>query len=197
MKWIVLTLSMLSATSAQANNKLPQIGEDQLAIFKLQRGFYFSTDVGMFMTFGGMRGYSNVEPFMAIKGGYDINDYLSVQLVASTGFSADNPVSKDNQRSALSYGMFNLGGEVVGAIRPMQRFAIEPRIGAGITRVNPDLLLDNNDSSTFDPHLSGGVDLKYLTLLTDFSAGLSLTGYYILGANIPAASAAFVLRYTF
>jgi hypothetical protein len=57
--------------------------------------------------------------------------------------------------------------------------------------------LDNKRSSTFDPHLSGGVDLKYLTLLTDFSAGLSLTGYYILGANIPAASAAFVLRYTF
>ncbi|MFC1609339.1 adventurous gliding motility protein CglE [Myxococcota bacterium] len=192
-------------TPAASEEELPQIGEDQLAVFVLQRGFYFSGDLGVFMTFGGTRGYSNIQPYVAVKAGFDINDYLSVQAAFSSGYSSGNPLSNNDAglglggQEVVNYNLFNLGAEVVGAIRPSTRFAIEPKAGGGLTRINPtphDPNDPNSFVSGFAPHVVAGVDLKYLTLLTDFSAGMSLTGYFIIGPNIPAVSIGFVVRYT-
>lgn len=185
---------------------LPQIGdEDQLAVFVLQRGFYLSSDLGVFMTFGGVRGYSNVQPFLSIKAGYDIGNYISVQLALSSGYASGNALSMNDApgttgQQVQNYGLFNAGLEVVGALRPTKRFAIEPKLGGGITLINPQPT-DPNDVALVvqspAPHIAFGVDLKYLTLLTDFTAGVSLSGYYVVGPNIIGAAAAFVVRYTF
>jgi hypothetical protein len=187
---------------------LPQIGEeDQLAVFVLQRGFYASADLGMFMTFGGTRGYSNIQPFVAVKLGFDINDMLSVQLALSNGYSSGNPLSDNDaglglaDQEVIDYSLFGMGAEVVLALRPTPRFAIEPKVGGGLTRIHPTPH-DPNDPTLFvggfAPHAAAGVDFKYLTLLTDFTAGVSLTGYMVFSQKlIPAASAAFVVRYTF
>lgn len=180
---------------------LPEIGTDQLAVFVLQRGIYVTTNLGAFFTFGGKRGYSNIQPYMAIKAGVDLNNWLSVQLAGATGFSSGNAINNSNQPGVgiTSYSMFNLGAEVVGSFRPTERFAIEPVLGGGMTRINPALYssIDGKTYSAYTGHINGGVELKYLTLLTDFSAGASLMGYYIFGVNVPAMSIAFTLRYTF
>jgi hypothetical protein len=180
-------------------------GEDQLAVFVLHRGFFFSSDLGVFMTLGGYRGYSNVQPYLSLKAGFDINDALSVQAYVAHGYSSGNPISamdlpESGGQSTVSYGLLNFGGELVYAIRPTERFAIEPRIGGGLTRIYPTLTSPSDPGATLSPsspHVGGGIDFKYLTLLTDFTAGVSLTGYYIIGPQIPAAAAAFVVRYTF
>mgnify|MGYP001223311392 CR=1 FL=1 len=184
---------------------LPEIGEeDQLAVFELQRGYYISTDMGVFLTFGGASGMSNVQPYLGVNAGVDLNEYFSVQGVVSTGYASGNAISENNQpiyaTGKQNYGLFNMGVQLVAALRPGQRFALEPKVGGGLTSMNP-ALTDPADSNADLPavtaHVSGGLDLKYLTLLTDFTAGMSLTGYYILGPNIPAVGAAFTLRYTF
>jgi hypothetical protein len=187
--------------------ELPQIGEDQLAVFVLQRGFYLAGDLGFLMTFGGTRGYSNVQPYVALKAGFDINDYLGAQVSVSSGYSSGNPLSDNDAglgtqgQEVINYSLFSFGAELVGALRPTERFAIEPRVGGGMTRIHP-APHDPGDPSAFIPgmlpHASAGFDFKYLTLLTDFTAGVSLTGYFLFGPKlIPAGAAAFVVRYTF
>ena len=190
---------------AQSDEELPEIGEeDRLAVFELQRGYYISTDMGVFLTFAGASGMSNVQPYLGLNAGVDLNDYISVQGSMSTGYASGNAISENNQpiyaTGKQNYGLFNLGVQLVAALRPGERFALEPKVGGGLTSMNPaltDPVDQNADLPAMAPHVSGGLDLKYLTLLTDFTAGMSLTGYYVIGPNIPALGAAFTLRYTF
>lgn len=194
-----------SKTHALNKNTEKDGEEDVLAVFVLQRGFYVAANFGAFMTFGGMRGYSNVQPYVSLKPGFDINDYLGVQASLSCGYSSRNRLSKNDHpsqggQSIDTYGLFNLGLELVASWRPTARFAVEPRLGGGISRIYPQPT-DPKDVTKmippFNPHLVSGVDFKYLTLLTDFIVGLSLSHYYIIGPNIPAGAASFVVRYTF
>lgn len=178
---------------------LPQIGaEDQLAVFELERGAYFATDLGVFITLGGVQGNSNVQPFMSIKLGHDIGDYVSVQASFAAGYSAGNPVSEEDIRVAseatANYELLNMGVEVVGAIRPSPRFAIEPKVGGGVTRITPKMA---STDAPMKPHVVGGVDFKYLTLLTDFTAGITVNAYYVPGPNILGIGTGAVVRYTF
>lgn len=179
--------------------------EDRLANFVLQRGAYVSADLGMFVAFGGLAGNSNAQPFLALHAGFDINDYFSVQATMSGGYVSGNAPSEADDPNAggqqvQSYDLLNFGGEIVASYRPTERFALEPRFGGGVTRNNP-AFTDPNDvtvvMSTVNPHIVAGLDLEYLTLLTDFSAGASFTFYYILGPNIPALGSALSVRYTF
>jgi hypothetical protein len=197
-------------TAETAAEDLPQIGEDQLAVFVLNRGFYANGDLGVFLTLGGVRGYSNVQPYVALKAGFDVGNYVSVQLALASGYSSGNALSQNDAPGAggnetVNYGLFMIGAEVVGAIRPTARFAIEPRVGGGVARIDPQPTDPNIDLRATDaksvpglaPQVGGGIDFKYLTLLTDFSAGLSLGGYFVIGPNIPAVSIAGSVRYTF
>jgi hypothetical protein len=191
--------------AAATPQALPDIGEDQLAVFKLQRGFYLSSDLGVFMTFGGLNGYSNIQPYLSMKAGVDINDFVSIQLSVAHGYSAGNALSEAEStdlggQGTENYSLTNIGGELVFALRPTPRFALEPRVGGGFSLIYPQLTDPDNPAAVLSdkaPHASFGLDFKYLTLLTDFTAGLSLSGYYVIGPNIPALGAAFVVRYTF
>ena len=194
----------LTAPEGAYDSKGEAVG--QLGIFVLQRGFYFSSDVGLFMSLGGENGYSEVQPYVAIKIGFDVNDTFSLELKLSHAYVSNNPISAHDRTNATvgerasSFGLVGIGGGLVVALRPTARFAIEPNVGGGVTHLYPPLTDPNNPLTTlgsFAPHVMGGVDLKYLTLLTDFSAGLSLAGMYVIGPNIPGVSASFVVRYTF
>ncbi len=183
---------------------LPTIGEeDQLAVFELERGVYVSSDLGVFFTFGGAAGSSNLQPYMAVHAGFDIGDYFGVQASVAGGFVADNPPSDAELQlggqQVTSYQMINLGLEFVGSLRPFQRLAIEPKIGGGIAYITPSLTdpaLPSATLSGVNPQLTYGVDLKYLTLLTGFTAGASFTGTYVLGPDIPGLGIGFHVRYT-
>lgn len=201
-----LDAAVESADSAKAadDQDLPEIGEDRLQVFVLDRGFYFTSDLGVFFTFGGARGYSNVQPFLSLKAGFDINDWLSAQLVVSSGYASGNPANEfdavgSGSLQTRSFSLTSIGPELVYAYRPTQRIAIEPRLGGGVTYVYPQISRSDsteNAYSNFLPHISGGVDVKYLTLLTNFTAGISTTFEYIIGPNVPALGVGFVVRYT-
>jgi len=180
---------------------------DRLAIFVLQRGFYVSSDLGVFFTLAGESGISNAQPYLSVRVGYDINDFIGGELQISGGYAANNPPSPGddplqsiNGQQSASYGLVNASGVLVLAFRPSERFALEPRLGGGLSMVNPALTSPNDELATLSttlPHIMGGVDFKYLTLLTDFTAGLGVTAYYVLQANVPAVAASFIVRYTF
>jgi hypothetical protein len=183
--------------------------EGKLAVFVLDRGWYFTSDLGMFMSLGGVRGYGDVEPYLALKGGYDFNDYLGVQIGLSTGYSSGNPASSaDNPNnpsgarggSVVDYGLLNGSAELVGAYRFAERLSLEPHLGAGITRVHPALTSREDPSqkqNAVAPHIVGGVDLRYLTLLSHFSAGVTVNAYYVVGPNVFAMATGLSVRYTF
>ena len=61
---------------------LPEIGdEDQLAVFVLDRGLYFASEVGVFINLGGLNGNSNLQPFISTTLGIDIDEIFSGQFV--------------------------------------------------------------------------------------------------------------------
>ena len=187
---------------------LPEIGdEDQLAVFVLDRGFYFASDLGILINFGGTRGNSNLQPFIATVLGYDIDDIFSGELYFSQGYVSQNPLTANDDPAAglggnltADYSLTNVGVAGVAAWRPTARFAVEANVGGGVTRLNP-LLTTASDvqvsHGAWAPHVVGGFDLKYLTLLTDFSAGLSVNGYFVINPQILALSSSVVVRYTF
>ena len=183
---------------AASEEGLPEIGEDQLAHFVLDRGFYITGDLGMFLSFAGQRAHSNVQPHVAIRAGYDFSNMFSVEGVLGTSYVSQNPVPYSATRD---FGLITFGAQGVVAFRPTDRFAIEPKLGAGMALLSPGPTAETYDlvpsSSSFAGYGLVGVDLKYLTLLTDFTAGLALDGYFILGPNIPAVSASLAVRYTF
>ena len=81
-----------------------------------------------------------------------------------------------------------------------QRFAIEAKVGGGMTRFNPAPSLETNPAEADSPlgaHVAFGADFKYLTLMTNFTAGASITGYFILPYGVPAVAVGGVVRYTF
>lgn len=180
-------------------------GDDRLAVFVLQRGLYFASELGILQTLGGTRGYSNPEPFVALHLGYDLSRTVSVQLGVAQGWAAANPISGYDApdgagRRVGDYALLFGGAEVVVALRPSERVAIEPRLGGGAAYVYPALTDPADPKRTLanvTPYVVGGVDLKYLTLLTDFSAGAGVTFYYVLGAGIPAIAESVSVRYTF
>ena len=202
----------LAATAGEATQaQLPQIGDrDQLAVFQLQRGSYVATQLGMFATVTGTHRPSLPQPFLALSVGRDLGDTLSLQLTTSWGYSVGNPASANNDPTQLpadlarqanvSYEMLNAGVEIVAALRPTQRFAIEPKLGLGVTRLDPALRSASDRNvvlGVWQNHLLGGIELKYLTLLTHFSAGVAFNGIYVTGVKVVGVGTAASVRYTF
>ena len=193
-----------SSTGQDVNEELPPAGdEDRLADFEQARGFYLSSDLGVFLSFGGSAGSSNLQPYLAVHAGLDLGDTWSVQLSAGGAYVADNPPS-DNEllfgsQQVSSYQLFLAGAELVGSFQIAERVALQPRIGGGIAHTSPTLT-DPDDplgtSSSLQPQTTVAVDLAYLTLLTGFTAGASVAGVWVFGADIPGLATSLHLRYT-
>lgn len=190
--------------AAPVPDQLPEIGQDdRYANFELERGGYFSSELGFFFTLGGAAGTSNAQPFLAVHAGFDINDFLSAQATMMGAFIADNPPSENelqvNGQNVSSYQMLNLGVELVASYRPFERLALEPKLGGGIAHITPTLTDPSNPSEvlgTVNPQLTYGMDFTYLTLLTGFTAGASFTGTYVFGPGIPGFGFGLHVRYT-
>ena len=181
--------------------------DDKLANFVLQRGLYVAADFGTFVSLGDTNGVSNLQPYVALHLGYDLTDNLSLQASASAAYVAENPISPYDDpavtpggTAVTSYDLLNLTGELVYALRVTQRFAIEPKVGAGFSRINP-LPTDPDDPTAYVPRMNlalvGGLGLTYLTLLTDFSAGIAATFLVLPGPGIVGVGTSFSVRYTF
>lgn len=198
---VLLTAATLSAGPSD------KADDDKLANFVLQRGLYVGADFGTFISLGDTKGVSNVQPYVALRIGYDLSKSLSLQATASAGYVAENPISDfdnpditPNGTGVTSYDLLNLTGELVYALRLTERFAIEPKVGAGFSRINP-LPTDPKNSDLLVRRMNlaliGGVSFTYLTLLTDFSAGISATFLMLPTPGIVGLGTAFTVRYTF
>jgi hypothetical protein len=201
----LLKASAPKAPAPEPTERLPEIGEDQLQVFVLERGFYVTGDLGMSLSLGGTRGNSNVQPFWAVRGGWDINDWLGVQGYLSGFYVSENPASEADEFGAggnqtMNFSANNFGVETVFLVRVATRLALEPHVGFGASFLNPALTDPGDVSSslgTTQPHVTFGVDIKYLTLLTDFIAGIAINTYYLPGPGVFAIAPAVVVRYTF
>lgn len=181
--------------------------EDRLANFVLQRGVYVGADFGTFITIGGANGVSNLQPFVGLRLGYDLTDNLSLQLSGTAGYVSGNPISDyddpavtPNGTAVTSYDLLNFTGEVVYALRVTERFAIEPKVGLGFSRINPLPTDPDNPEllvSRGNLVIDAGLGLTYLTLLSDFSAGVSATAYILPKPGVVGLATAFTVRYTF
>jgi hypothetical protein len=205
--WLTLALVATTPTGAPAAADDHQADEGQLANFRLQRGWYVGADFGTFFTIGDTKGISNVQPYLALRLGYDLTDNFSLQLTGSAGYVSNNPLSvydepdkTPNGTSVTSYDLLNLTAEAVYALRVTSRFAIEPKAGIGVSRINP-LPTDPKNSGVLlrreNLVIVGGVNFNYLTLLTDFSAGISANAYVLPSPGIVGLGLAVTLRYTF
>lgn len=185
-----------------------EVGEGRLVEkIEMQRGFYVSSDVGFFLTLAGYRGYSNLQPYIGFNVGYDLTRWLSMQVAVGNGFNSgngpsaeDSPIRDGNPNlSAINnFSATNVGVLAVGNIVPLERMALEFKLGGGVSRLAPlPRSLDPDKESGWYGHVAGGIAVKYLTLLTDFTAGLDITFYYILPAGIPGLAISPTVRYTF
>lgn len=178
--------------------------EDRLyGKFELQRGLYVTSDLGLFMVFGGAnKAVSNLQPYIGLSLGYDINQWFSWQIHAGRGFAASSPRSaaQDQQNRIRDFSFTNvLTGPVVW-LMVMERLAIELKAHGGVSILDPiplEAAIDGVQVPGVVAVVGGGVALKYLTLLTDFTLGLDITFNYLLAANIPSLAITPSVRYTF
>jgi hypothetical protein len=174
--------------------------------FEMERGFFIGSDLGVFMTFGGAaKAVSNAQPYVGINIGYDFNSWFSWQLHAGRGFAADaartaNESNGPNGPRITDFAFTNFTTGPIVWIRVWERLAIELKVQGGVAILDPipvDPTIDGISVSGVEPVLGGGVALKYLTLLTDFTLGLDVTFNYIIGINLPSLNIAPTVRYTF
>ena len=170
--------------------------------FEMQRGFFIGSDLGVFMTFGGAaKAVSNAQPYVGINIGYDFTSWFSWQLHAGRGFAADAArTANEDTRGLRDFSFTNFMTGPVVWIRVWERLAIEVKLQGGVAILDPiplDPTIDGVSVSGVEPIVGGGLALKYLTLLTDFTLGLDLTFNYIIGINLPTLAISPTVRYTF
>lgn len=189
--------------SEEANAQKKDRGK--LAQVKEHWGFYIASDFGVGLAFGGVRGYSNAEPFIGINIGYDFCKWISLQLAVSNFFSSTNALHADddpnvNKSGIRSFQSTNMDLQIIGRYLPHERVALELKLGGGASRLNAlprSIRKDPTQETSWNGNLAVGIGVKYITLLTDVIAGLDITFYYIMPAGVPAITFTPVIRYTF
>lgn len=208
----VVALLALCATTAFAQTEAPKekkqevttteekaakaVDESEEIIFERLTGFYFEGRGGVFLTFGGSRGYSDGQPFFGFEFGYDINESLSLQLSYAAGYQAANPLKDpyDNPEYHYDFGLTFINVSADYDLYAAERWAIEARLGGGIVIINPDA---EPDPSPVDGDVFAGFRFEYYTLLRHFTVGAEVNFYYVVPTMIPALSVSGSVIYTF
>ncbi|MCC6808307.1 MAG: adventurous gliding motility protein CglE [Deltaproteobacteria bacterium] len=175
--------------------------------FEMSRGFFISSDVGMVWAFGGYdpgRSSSNTQAYVGLNIGYDFTSWFSWQIHAGRGFAASSPRSPNQVTRIRDFGWTNVLTGPLAWIRIWERLAIEVKLLGGIAILDPvplEVAVDGVAVSVVAGSIGGGVGLKYMTLLTDFTIGFEATFLYMIvpgAGGIPALNIApLVVRYTF
>jgi hypothetical protein len=176
--------------------------------FIFPRGFYTSSDLGMFMRLGGWtdgpecfrcqpRANSNAQPYIGLSVGYDVLDFLGVMLSFGTGYIANAAPLEGVADSPRDHGITFVNLNLIGTWYFLDRLALEGRVlGGGAFLVPaPDV-----ESPFYGGNAGGGIGLKYATLLTDVVVGVDANFYAVFtagGVFIPAYSVSPVIKYVF
>ena len=183
----------------------------QVEGFEYSRGFYTESDLGFFMRFGGYAdeksgttvtgsrtrpvAVSNLQPFVGFSVGYDVLDFLSLQLSYGTGYVANAAQRANESESPIDYSMTFANLAVVGNYLVMDRLALEARVFGGGTVFAPAPL---PDASNFAADAGLGVGLKYMTLLPGFIVGADANFMVTFPEFVPAMSfSPLIIKYVF
>lgn len=200
--------------SAASDDQAPRVESAQVAGatgFVRPKGFYTSSDLGGFIRFGGWadgedcgfrcasRISSNLQPYIGLAVGYDLLDFLAVQVSFGTGFVANAAPVQGTPDSPRDYGITFTNVALIGSYY-FDRFGIVAKAFGGGAFVNPAPLPDANFAGG---NLGGGLGVRWATLLTDVTIGVDVNGYAVFVPDeggvlvIPGMSFAPVLQYTF
>ena len=182
---------------AKAEVKTPAaVDVSEEIIFERLIGFYFEGRGGVFLTFGGSRGYSDGQPFFGFEFGYDINEELSIQLAYASGYQAANPLKDpfDHPEYHYDFGMTFINLSADYDLYGAERWAIEARLGGGVVIINPEA---DPDQGVVDGDVFGGFRFEYYTLLRHFTVAIETNFYYVIPSMIPALSASGSIIYNF
>jgi hypothetical protein len=189
--------------------------------FVFKQGIYTQSDLGGFFVLGNSAGSptgftisqecggppckpvptSQLQPYIGLSVGYDILQWLGVQLSFGTGFVANAAVYGDSIENPRDYGLTNINVAVVGSFYVLERLAIMGKLMGGASFLSPE-------PAPGEPTIGGnagvGVGVRYATLLPDVFVGID--GNFVLAVIpssggpmviIPGFSFAPVIKYVF
>jgi hypothetical protein len=197
--------------------------------FVFKQGFYTQSEIGGFFTFGNVvpgvstgftinRGeagetacgtgipckpvlWSQLQPFIGLSIGYDLFQWLGIQVSYGTGFVANAAIYNNAATNPRDYGLTMINVAVVGSFYVLERLAIMAKLQGGVALITPE-------PAPLEPTLGGniglGIGVRYATLLPDVFVGLDLNGVAGLlptsGGGlvmIPGVSITPVIKYVF
>ncbi|MDP2343681.1 MAG: adventurous gliding motility protein CglE [Deltaproteobacteria bacterium] len=189
--------------------------------FVFKQGIYTQSDLGGFFVLGNSVGSptgftisqecggppckpvptSQLQPYIGLSVGYDILQWLGVQLSFGTGFVANAAVYGDSIENPRDYGLTNINLAVVGSFYVLERLAIMGKLMGGASFLSPE-------PAPGEPTIGGngglGIGVRYATLLPDVFVGID--GNFVLAfipssggpmVIIPGFSFAPVIKYVF
>lgn len=183
----------------------------QVEGFEYSRGFYTESDLGFFMRFGGYADekvgtnvtgsrtraviVSNLQPFVGFSVGYDVLDFLSLQLSYGTGYVAGAAPRQNDSESPLDHSLSLLNLAVVGNFLVLDRLALEARVFGGGAAFAP---APTPDASNFAGDVGGGIGVKYMTLLPGFIVGADANFLLTFPEIVPAVTfSPLIIKYVF
>ncbi|MCG3173214.1 MAG: hypothetical protein GMKNLPBB_01392 [Myxococcota bacterium] len=205
--WIILSLAALAPGAAFAQNPPVAQGPRPQVMREVEKGFFMEADVGLL---AGLTGNLNsVFPGMlaGVQLGYDITQYLSVDLGVTTMVLSGGTIPASNlipsgelkqdqpqqlpRPDALAL-MPNLGLKF-SYVYGKRVFAFI-KAGGGALLADPQPVF----GKSMVPGAYGGLGIEYYTNLRHFSVGLEARGYFMFG-NQASVGLGFLptLKYTF
>ncbi len=131
--------------------------------------------------------WSNLQPYIGLSVGYDISQWLGVQLSFGTGFVANAAVYDISIENPRDYGITTINLAVVGSFYVLERLAIMGKLFGGGAFMTPEPL-------PFEPTIGGnagaGIGVRYATLLPDVFVGID--GNFMV-TFIPASAGGMVI----
>jgi hypothetical protein len=189
--------------------------------FVFKQGIYTQSDLGGFFVLGAGAGaptgytidnrcggppckpqfWSQLQPYIGLSVGYDILQWLGVQLSFGTGFVANAAIYDRSIENPRDYGITTVNGAVVGSFYVLERLAIMGKVFGGAAVISPE-------PSPGEPTIGGnagvGIGVRYATLLPDVFVGLDgnmMVAFIPDSAGalliIPGVSFAPVIKYVF
>lgn len=191
--------------------------------FVFRQGIYTQSDLGGFFVLGNSAGSptgfttaqecpsrspckpvptSQLQPYIGLSVGYDILQWLGVQLSFGTGFVANAAVYNQSEENPRDYGLTFINGAVVGSFYVLERLAIMGKLMGGMAFMSP-APSSIPDENTIGGNAGVGFGVRYATLLPDVFVGIdaNLNVAIIPGSQsliiVPGISFAPVIKYVF
>jgi hypothetical protein len=183
--------------------------------FVFKQGFYTQSDLGGFFRLGGFTPSqecdpgvnckpvmtSQTQPYLGLSIGYDLMQWLGIQLSFGTGFVANAAPYSDAPNSPRDYGVTMLDVGVVASWYFLDRLALALKLMGGGTFLVPDPDLGE---PAYGGNALVGLGLRYATLLPDTFVGIDANFHAAFTPTaaggmlfIPAFSFAPVIKYVF